>query len=71
MNKKLSKTLIKHCNACFLTQRGLINSLQNFWNLDILVGTCDLHTQCEGGGDRWRGPFRGKGNQGNKGDPKF
>ncbi len=25
----------------------------------------------EGGRDRWRGPFCGKGNQGNKRDPKF
>ncbi len=30
MNNKLSKTLIKHCNACFLALKGLQNRLQNF-----------------------------------------
>ncbi len=35
MNNKLSKTFIKHCNTCFLTLKGFINRLQNFWQLDI------------------------------------
>jgi hypothetical protein len=35
MNNKLSKTLIKHYNAFFLTLKGLINRLQNFWKLLI------------------------------------
>ncbi len=28
INNKLSKTLINHCNACFLALKGLINRLQ-------------------------------------------
>jgi hypothetical protein len=35
MNNKLSKTLIKHCNECFLALKRLINRLQNFWKLHI------------------------------------
>jgi hypothetical protein len=35
MNKKFLKTLIKHCNACFLALKGLINRFQNFWKLHI------------------------------------
>jgi hypothetical protein len=35
MNNKLSKTLIKHCNTSFLTLKGFINRLQNFWKLHI------------------------------------
>jgi hypothetical protein len=35
MNKKLSKTFIKHCNACLLTLKGLINRLQEIWKLYI------------------------------------
>jgi hypothetical protein len=35
MDNKLSKTLIKHYNACFLALKGIINRLQNFQKLHI------------------------------------
>jgi hypothetical protein len=35
MNIKLSKALIKHCNAFFLTRKKLINGLQFFWKVHI------------------------------------
>jgi hypothetical protein len=35
MNNKFSKTLIKHCNAYFLTLKEFINRFQNFWKLHI------------------------------------
>jgi len=35
MNNKLSKTLFKHCNMCFLALKGLINIFQKIWKLHI------------------------------------
>jgi hypothetical protein len=35
MHLKLSKTFIKHCNACFLTLNGFINRFQKFQKLYI------------------------------------
>jgi hypothetical protein len=32
MSKKLTKTLIKHCNACFWAVKGLVNGFEFFWN---------------------------------------
>jgi len=31
MNKKLTKTLIKHYNICFKTIKGLANGFEFFW----------------------------------------
>jgi hypothetical protein len=44
MNKKLSKTFIKHCNACFLTLKGFVDfkTFENYIYFEIFYRNLDI-----------------------------